>query len=275
MSKHSNKPKNTKNATQLSKSDMDFYRMSILFFLLCGVLLLILKVSTTLTERQASGLNMGYELYKLFRSPGYIAVIGVLLVASLVWFVYSRVKHINEQTHAFSSVNAFALMLYVTGFSLYFGVRIVNNAASCTFALTATVVLALLYYISKFYHRDFLFFSMENALFGLLLYRYWSIYTVRGLVGKLLLVAVFAVLGVVAVPYLKKIMLRPHTSKKKQNAPLMLPYFISLVIWTFFMFIKLPDIKGEPLLHSETMLTLLFVQYIVFAIVYTIKLIRE
>lgn len=41
------------------------------------------------------------------------------------------------------------------------------------------------------------------------------------------------------------------------------------------MFIKLPDIPGEPLIHSDTMLTVMLVQYIVFAIVYTIKLIRE
>lgn len=271
MSKHSNQPKKA----QLSKSDMDFYRMSVLFFLLCGALFLILKVSTTLTERHASGLNMGYELYKLFRSPAYIVVAGALLAASLVWFIYNRAKHISEQMRAFSSVNALALMLYVTGFSLYFGYRPIGDAASCTFALTATVALGLLYYISKFYHRDFLFFSLANAVFGLLLYRLWALYTVAGLVFKVLLVIAFAALGVAAVPYLKKHMLRPHTAQKKQNAPLVFPYFISLVLWTFCMFIKLPDIPSEPLIHSDGMLTLLLAQYIVFAIVYTIKLIRE
>jgi len=73
---------------------------------------------------------------------------------------------------------------------------------------------------------------------------------------------------------LKKCQTRPHHAAKG-DAPLMFPYFVSLVIWTVFMFIKLPDILGEPLVHSDTMLTVMLVQYIVFAIVYTIKLIRE
>lgn len=34
-------PKKRENAVKLKKSDMDFYRMSAMFFLLCGVLLLI------------------------------------------------------------------------------------------------------------------------------------------------------------------------------------------------------------------------------------------
>ena len=165
-------------------------------------------------------------------------------------------------------------MLYVTGFSAFFGVRIVNNASSCMFALTATIVLALLYYISKIYHLDFLVFSIENALLTLLLYRYWPIYTTRGIVGKILLIVAFAAVGIAFVPYLKKCQTRPHHASKG-DAPLMFPYFVSLVIWTVFMFIKLPDILGEPLVHSDTMLTVMLVQYIVFAIIYTIKLIRE
>ena len=184
-------PKKRENAVKLKKSDMDFYRMSAMFFLLCGVLLLILKVSTTIAVRQSTGRNMGYELYKLFRHPAYIAFVGILLAASIVWVIVCRVKKINEHDRVFSSINALALMLYVTGFSLFFGVRIVNNASSCTFALAATIILALLYYISKFYHRDFLLFSIENALLALLLYRYWPIYTARGIVGKILLIVAF------------------------------------------------------------------------------------
>lgn len=267
-------PKKRENAVKLKKSDMDFYRMSAMFFLLCGVLLLILKVSTTIAVRQSTGRNMGYELYKLFRHPAYIAVAGILLAASIVWVIVCRVKKINEHDRVFSSINALALMLYVTGFSLFFGVHIVNNASSCTFALAATIILALLYYISKFYHRDFLLFSIENALLALLLYRYWPIYTARGLVGKVLLIVAFAAVGIAFVPYLKKCQTRPHRAQKS-DSPLMFPYFVSLVIWAVFMFIKLPDIPGEPLIHSDTMLTVMLVQYIVFAIVYTIKLIRE
>ena len=271
-SKLSHKKRET--SANFKKSDMDFYRMSAMFFLLCGALLLILKVSTTITVRQATGHNMGYELYKLFRHPAYIVFVGILLVASIVWVIVSRVKKVNEHDRVFSSINALALMLYVVGFSAFFGIRIVNNASSCMFALAATIILALLYYISKIFHRDFLLFSIENALLTLLLYRYWPIYTTRGIVGKFLLVVAFAAVGFAFIPYLKKRQTRPHNARKS-DAPLMFPYFVSLVIWTVFMFIKLPDIAGEPFIHSDTMLTLMLVQYIVFAIVYTIKLIRE
>lgn len=211
----SSKPSTKKQETslQVKKSDMDFYKMSALFFILCGVLLLILNVSTTLTMRHATGRNMAYELYKLFRSPAYMVVAGILLAASVVWVIVNKVKKVNESGRVMSSVNALALMLYVTAFSLFFGVRIVNNAADCMFALAATIVLALLYYIYKIYHRDFFVFSVENALLALLLYRYWHVYTTRGLVGKVLLVAAFAAVGAVAVSYLKKKLSCPHAKK--------------------------------------------------------------
>ena len=77
-------PKKRDTAAKLKKSDMDFYRMSAIFFLLCAVLLLILRVSTTITVRQATGQNMGYELYKLFRHPVYIVLVGALLAASII-----------------------------------------------------------------------------------------------------------------------------------------------------------------------------------------------
>ena len=276
MSSKLSKKKQTTSAS-LKKSDMDFYKMSALFFLLCCALLLILKVSTTLTMRQASGENMAYELYKLFRHPAYIAAVGVLFVGSVVWTIVVRVKKINESFRVFSSLNALALMLYVAGFSVYFGVHIVNNPADCMFALAVTIALALLYYVSKFFHRDFLMFSVENALLALLLYRYWHVYTVRGIVGKVLLVIAFAAAGAALGNYLKKQLSRPHTGKgkDKNSTALVFPYFVSLAIWTVCMFIKLPDIKGAPLIPSGVMLTILLIQYLVFAIIYTIKLIRE
>lgn len=262
------------NASALKKNDMDFYKMSALFFLLCAAVLLILNVSTTITARHATGANMAYELYKLFRSPAYIVVAGLLFAASAVWAIVCRVKKTDESMRVFSSVNAFAIMLYVIGFSAYFGLHIVNNPADCMFALAATIIVGLLYYIAKIYHRDFLVFSVENALLALFLYRYWHIYTTPGIVAKILLIAAFAAAGFA---FFRLIAQKTATRTKngKKYAPLAFPYFISLIIWAFFMFIKLPDISGAPLVSSGAMLTVMLVQYIIFAIVYTIKLIRE
>ena len=265
------------NTNSIKKSDVDFYKMSSMFFILCAMVLLIMRVSTTLAQRHASGLNMAYELYKLFRHPVYIAVVSLLLVASAVWVVVSRVKKTDESLRVLSSVNALAPMLYVAYFSAYFGVKIVNNASDCMFILAVTVVLALLYYVSKIYHQDFLLFSLENALLAGLLYKYWHVYTTRGIAGKVLLVIVFAAVGIAASWYIKKNCTKHPSQRIKQRSLLFFPYYISLAFWTVFMFIKISDVTGEaPLsINSTTMLTVMLAQYIVFAIVYTIKLIRE
>lgn len=265
------------NTNSIKKSDVDFYKMSSMFFILCAMVLLIMKVSTTLAQRHSSGLNMAYELYKLFRHPAYIAVAAVLLIASAVWVAVSKVKKIDESLKVLSSVNALALMLYVAFFSAYFGVRIVNNAADCMFILAVTIVLAVLYYVSKIYHQDFMLFSIENAVLAALLYRYWHVYTTRGIVGKVLLAVVFAALGIAASWYIKKNCAKHPSQRAKQRSSLFFPYYISLAFWTVFMFIKIANVTGEaPLsINSATMLTVMLAQYIVFAIVYTIKLIRE
>ena len=50
------------NTNSIKKSDVDFYKMSSMFFILCAMVLLIMRVSTTLAQRHSSGLNMAYEL---------------------------------------------------------------------------------------------------------------------------------------------------------------------------------------------------------------------
>lgn len=303
-------PKKINNKPQIKKSDVDFYKMSFLFFLLCGVVLLILNITTTLSMRQASGRNTAFELYTLFNSIPYIAVVGILLVSSVIWYIVCRVRKVNEELKVFSSLDAVVLMLYTCFFSLYFGKSVVSRADDCYFVLVATGVLALIYYVSKIYHRDFLIFTIENALLSLLLYKYWHVFTAKGVAGKILIAVAFAVLGIVFVKYAPKLTSRLKSSKKgTKNKPLCFPYFVSLVLWAVFMFIRHPSLinmyyksagvdlaalanpenalfaenmlKAEGVnaflgfMSSGTMITVLFVQYLIFAIVYTIKLIRE
>ena len=256
------------------KSEVYFWKKSILFFAFVGIVLFIMSVSSSLVERQSSGNNLAYEMYNLFRSPLYIAVVAVLLVASAVWMLHTKIiKRQDESLRYFSSLNAFLIMLYVSGFSLYFGIRLVNSAEACTFILALTVALAIVYYVSKMYHPDFLLYTVETFLLALLLYRYWHIYTLAGIIGKLLLIAAFAAVGIVFTGIFKK-----RTSRAVNNkriTALCYPYWISLGLWTVFMFIKIHDPAGIAVINLATMLTLLLVQYIVFAIVYTIRLIRE
>lgn len=267
-----------KNATPVStaarKAEVDFWKKSILFFAFVGVVLFIMSISSSLVERQASGNNIAFELYNLFRSPLYIALVSVLLIASAVWFIFTRfVKKIDEGLRYFSSLNALLIMLYICFFSLYFGVKIVNSTAECTLLLALTVALAVIYYVSRMYHPDFLAYTVETFILAILLYRYWHIYTVPGIIGKVLLIIAFAAVGVVLTHSFKKFTSRAVNNKR--ITALCYPYWISLALWSVFMFIKIHNPASVAVLNLATMLTILLVQYIVFAIVYTIRLIRE
>lgn len=267
-----------KNANVISiverKNEVDFWKKSILFFIIVGIVMFIMSISSSLVERQASGNNIAFELYNLFRNPVYIAVVAVLFVASAVWLVYSKlIKKQDESLKYFSSLNAFLIMLYVVFFSLYFGIRLVNSAVDCTYMLALTVALAIVYYASKMYHRDFLVYTVETFILAFLLYKYWHVYTIPGIVGKVLLIIAFAAVGVVFGSYFKKYTSRAVNIKK--FTALFYPYWISLAIWSVFMFIKIYNPASVAVINLATMLTILLVQYIIFAIVYTIKLIRE
>ena len=256
------------------KNEVDFWKKSILFFAFVGIVMFILSVSSSLVERHASGNNIAYEMYNLFRSPVYIVIVAILFIASTVWMVYTKfIKKQDESLRYFSSLNAFVIMLYVAGFSLYFGIRLVNSNEACTFILALTVALAIIYYVSKMYHPDFLLYTVETFILALLLYRYWHVYTIPGIVGKALLIVAFAAVGIVFTRVFKKYTSRAVNNKK--ITALCYPYWISLALWAVFMFIKVHDPASIAVINLATMLTVLLVQYIVFAIVYTIRLIRE
>ena len=267
-----------KNAIPLStsarKNEVDFWKKSILFFAVVGIVLFIMSISSSLVERYASGNNLAYELHNLFTTPVYIVTVSALFLASAFWLIFARfIKKKDESLQYFSSLNTFLIMLYVVFFSLFFGARMVYGTSECTFLLAVTVALAVIYYVSKMYHPDFLTYTVETFILALLLYRYWYVYTLPGIIGKILLIIAFAAVGVVLTNSFKKYTSRAVNNKK--ITALCYPYWISLVLWSVFMFIKIHNPVGAAVLNLATMLTILFVQYIVFAIVYTIRLIRE
>ena len=266
-------PKKKTTAPHISKSDVDFYKMSALFFILCGLVLYILKISSTLAERKASGLNMAYELYELFGNPVYKIALLVLLAASFAWFAFSKIKKKDESLSIVSSTNVLWGMLYVTFFSAFFGVQHVNRKDYCMLILAITIALAIVYYVYKIYHRDFFALTVENALLALFLYRYWHIYSTKGIIGKILLIVAFAAMGAVIMLAMKKY--KSRAAKGKNVKLMFFPYWISLAFWSVFMFIKVHNPTGIAVLNLGTMLTIMLIQYIIFAIVYTIKLIRE
>ena len=267
MSSKLSQTKNNKNY-KMTKSDVRFYKMSSLFFVLCAVVLFILKIMDSVTYRISTGKNLAYELYTLFRNPVYILIVSVLFIVCVVCMIINKTKKKDESLRVISSTNAFAIMLYILGFSAFYGIKGRLDPKDSVLAIAVTVVLALIYYISKIYKRDFLIFSIENALLAMLLYKYQYVTGARGIVGKILLIIAFAAVGFVMSYALNKA--KSRISKGKNQALLSFPYFVTLAIWSVFMFTV-----GVEFITTEIMLTVLLIQYIAFAIVYTIKLIRE
>lgn len=263
MSSKFSKIKNNQ-VSKMSKSDADFYKMSGLFFILCAVILYVVKIMNTANHQLKLGDNLAHKLFVLFSNPVYIAVIAVLTVASAVWFVFKRIKKADESRSLFSSINALVVMLYISGFSAFYGTNMRTNPSDSVFVIVVTVILALLYYIYKIYHMDFFLFSVENAVMALLLYRYADVTGAVGIVGKVLLIIAAALLGYVFVKKSSKL----HS--RLTSSPFVAPYFVTLAIWAVLMFVgNVADVT------AGIRLTVMLVQYIVFSIIYTIKLIKE
>lgn len=260
--------KKTNETVKLSRSDADFFRMSSLFFILCAVILFIFKVMGTADMRISTGENLPYELFKLFNNPVYIAIISLLTAAAIVWTVFCKVKKKDETRKIITSKSLLAVMLYIVCFSYFYGSVGRTNPNDSAFFAVFTVVISLLYYISKIYNRDFLVFSAENALLALLLFRYGAVSDTKGIIGKILLIIAFAAIGAVFVYASKKN--KSRLSSAKQHKFLTVPYFLSLAIWAAAMFIC-----GAGIISAGLLLSVFLVQYIIFAIIYTIRLIKE
>lgn len=258
----------SKNNNKMTKSDVRFYKMSSLFFLICAIVLFVLKIMDSVSYRISTGKNLSYELYTLFRNPVYIIAVLILLIASAAWLIVSKVKKYDESYMIVSSINALSIMLYIAGFSAFYGIKGRLDPTESVFIIAVTVALALIYYISKIYKPDFLIFSIENALLALLLYKYQYVTGVRGITGKVLLIIAFVAIGFVAGHTFSNI--KSRIQKGKRKTLVLFPYFVSLVIWSVFMFAT-----GIDFFTTGIMLSILLVQYIAFAIVYTIKLIKE
>lgn len=257
------------NVTTLRKSDIDFYKMSGVFAIACVFIMLTLKMSSTITEYRKTGANVTYNIYKFFQHPAVWVIGAVVAIAAVVWAVYCKKNKIDERMKIFSSINAVSLVAYLAVFALCFGT--VENSDKHSFFIVFTIVAAVLYYISKSFHLDFIFYSVFNALLALfvnfLAYRVSPLY----IAIKVLLVVAFLIFAIV----FKKKYANTHRKNKKYDY-LFAPAFVSLAFFAVFMFAPLFARFYSPyIISSATMLTVMMIQYIVFGIVYTIRLIRQ
>ncbi len=255
--------KNKKNV-QLKKADIDFYRMTGVFAIACVFIVLVLKMNSTMVLYHSTGNNMTYNFYMLCKNPVFAVFAGLVAAAGIAWFVLSRIQKKDESMKLIRSSDALVLIGYLAVFWLSFGVRI--NSQNHMFFIAFTIIASVLYYISRLYKSDFLFYSTLNALFALVLY-----FTAdKAGTGYTVFKAVLIALSVAAIMLFPK-KNKSHFKNSKHNKALFyIPSYVSLLMFVVFLFIR-----EFTFITVNAILVIMLVQYIIASIVYTIRLIRE
>ena len=254
----------------LSKSDIDFYRMTGVFAIACVFVLLVLKMQDSGMEKIASGRNLTYNFYQFCHTPVFAIVAVAALLGAVAWFAYSKFKKVDESSKIFTSTNCLCVVLYLAFFSACFGMNVGSNLHG--FFIAATIAAAALYYVSKIYKADFVFYSVITAVFAVCIYLWGLKFEAFMIVLKLAIIAA----GAVGCVFFKRRLSDMKVTKKTKAAYLIFPAYVSLILGAVFLFWGRVFTIVSPLFLSRiSMLVVLFVQYIVFAIVYTIRLIKE
>ena len=254
----------------LSKSDIDFYKMTGVFAIACVFVLLALKMQDSGMERISSGRDLTYNFYMFCHSPLFIIVAAAALIGSVVWFAVSKFKKTDESGKVFTSTNCLSIVLYLGFFSACFGISSGSNLHG--FFIAVTIAAAVLYYVSKIYRADFVFYSAITAVFAMCIYLWALNFDVIIICIKVLIIAA----GVASCVVFNKKLSAMMVTKKTRSSFLMFPSYISLALGTIFLFWGRAFTVISPLFLSRvSMLVILFVQFIVFAIIYTIRLIKE
>ncbi len=252
----------------LSKSDIDFYKMTGVFAIACIFVLLVLKMKSTVLMRAASGEDVTYNIYKLLSSPFFIVPAIIALGASVVWFALSKKNKVDESRRIFTSTNCLSIALYLAVFALCFGRN--PNSENHEFFITFTVICAVIYYVSKIYNADFTMFSVVTAVNSMAVFLLASKFDVMSVIFKLAVVAV----SVVAIILVDKKIKSMKISKKRKSDYLTAPAYVSVLLGAFCMFIRM-NTAFSATFAVDRLLMAFLVEYIVFAIYYTLRLIRD
>ena len=266
----------------LKKSDIDFYKMTGVFAIACMFVLLVLKMQDTGTERIASGRNLTSNFYQFCHTPLFAVVAVLALGAAIAWFVICRVKSIDESGRIFTSTNCLSLVLYLGFFSACFGIKQASSLHS--FFVVVTIFAAALYYASKIYNADFVIYSVITAVMAMSIYLWAMRFEMYIVLIKLAVIA----LSVVAVVMFRKKLSCLKISKHTKSKFLVFPCYIVLALgavllfWAFFQNMEffrsspaMLKVQSAIFLNRNMMLVGVFAQYVVFAIVYTVRRIRD
>lgn len=287
-----NKKKNG-NSVKLSKSDIDLYKMTGVFAIACIFVLLVLRMESTLILREASGDNLTYNVRMFCSNPLFLVPAACVLAAAVVWFAYAKVKKIDESGRIFTSTNALSLALYLTVFVLCFGAKRIGDMHG--FFISLTVIGAVTYFVSKIYRTDFTLFTTVTAA---------NVLAVQLSANRFDIVFILAKIAVIAVSFASIVMCSKKIksmklTKKRKSSFLIAPAYVSAAMGAVFMFVRFLSTLAAyvPLSAEETatgssgavvaiadfaaaidmkvMFMAFLFEYIIFAIVYTLRIIKE
>lgn len=264
------KNKKKKDNYTLSKSDIDFYKMTGVFAIVVIFVLLAINMKSSAVARISSGENLTYNFYMFCRSPLFWALGAVMLVGSVCWFAFCKAKKVDETKRIFTSTNCLAVVAYLAFFSACFGIR--ENSQNHTFFIAVTIGAAILYYASRFYGMDFVFYSVITALFAMGISLWGMMFDTPYIVAK----ALVALIGIGLCAYFHFKISKLKLTKQTKASFLKFPMYVSLVLGIIFMFWPgVAFLQNIFYMTRSLMLMVMLLLYIVFAIVYTIKRIRD
>ncbi len=263
------KNKKAANDYQLTKSDVALYKMVGVFALASIFVLLGINMQNSRLERASTGRNITHNFYEFCRTPWFWVLAVIVVMGSAGWFVLNKVKKADESLKIFSSTNCLSIAIYLLFFTLCFGVY--PNSTLHGFFIVVTIAAAAIYYISKFYKADFIFYSAVTAVMSVFVYLWAQNFDVSVCIAKTVVILACAAACVMFKLFIANLKI----SRKRKTAYLVFPSYISAVLGAVFLFWRYFTVNSPVFLTLSNMLTVMLVQYIVFAIVYTIRLIRD
>lgn len=253
----------------MKKADIDFYRMTGVFAIVCLFIVLVLRMESTITARHSTGNNITYNFYKLCHNPVFIGFCALVALGAIIWFAVNKVKKHNESMRIFRSSDAVILVAYFAVFWLCFGVY--ANSLNHMFFIAFTIISSVLFYISRLYKADFIFYSTLNALFAFILYFISDKFSIPLTIFKVALI-VFSIIAII----LFSVKNKSHFKTSKHNKLfLYIPSYISLVFFAVFLFLRAFTYQSVNPMTVNAMLVIMLIQYLICAIIYTLRLIRE
>lgn len=254
----------------LSKGDIDFYKMTGVFAIVCVFVLLTLNMQGSMTERVSSGKDLTHNFYMFCHTPWFFLLALLAAAGSICWFVFSKVKKIDESHRIFTSTNCLSIVLYLGFFTVCFGLR--ESSTNHGFFIGATIALAVLYYVSKFYNADFVVYSLITGVFAASIQLWALLFELPYIAVKLVII----VAAVAAIVIFKHKISNLKVTRQTKSKFLVFPCYIALALGTVFLFWRgVPGLQDILFLNRNMMLVGIFAQYIVFAIVYTVRRIKD